>query len=363
MFEPNYRITNNVLTYISRIEQAKALIENSPLVPAWEKQFKNEAMERTVHYGTKIEGNDLTREQAHKILISETDNSQRASLDSGIVARDRDIQELINYRNVVVWIDRQERNYSQELLSEKTFRDLHKVTMKKLIEDRYIGQFRDKQVIIKSVADGSVVFRPPHFLEVPFLIQDFFDWLNYPPTMNIHPIIRAAISHYQLVFIHPFIEGNGRTARAMATLIAYVSNYDFKKFFSLEEYFDRDVEVYYRALLSVQKSQDSDLTFWLEYFCYGLALEIDKIKQKVLRLSQDLKLKQQLGQQVALSERQIILLEILQQQGEITSEEAQQAVPNVSVDTLLRDIKDLIHKGIIAKKGVTKGVRYILKES
>lgn len=363
MFEPNYRITNNILTYISRIEQAKALIENSPLVPAWEKQFRNEAMERTIHYGTKIEGNDLTREQAHQVLISEINNPQRASLDSDVIARDRDIQEVINYRNVSLWIDKQEKNYSQELLSEETFKHLHKITMQKLIEDRYIAQFRDKQVIIKSVSDGSVVFRPPHFLEVPYLVKDFFDWLNYPPTMNIHPILRAAISHYQLVYIHPFIEGNGRTARAMATLITYVSNYDFKKFFSLEEYFDKDVRAYYQALLSVQKSQDSNLTFWLEYFCYGLALEIDKIKQKVLRLSKDLKLKQQLGQQVALSERQIILLEILQKQGEITSEEAQQAIPNVSVDTLLRDMKDLISKGIIAKKGVTKGVRYILKEA
>ena len=363
MFKPNYQITNNLLTYISRIEQAKALIENSPLVPAWENQFRNEAMERTAHYGTKIEGNDLTREQAHQILISDSVNSKRASLDADVIARERDIQELINYRNVVLWIDRQEKNYSQKLLSEETLKILHTLTMEKLIEDKYLGQYRDKQVIIKSVADGSIIFRPPHFLEVPLLTKDFFDWLNYPPTINIHPILKAAISHYQLVFIHPFIEGNGRSARAMATLISYVANYDFKKFFSLEEYFDKDVNAYYQALLSVQKNQDDNLTYWLEYFCYGLALEIDKIKQKVLRLSQDLKLKQQLGQQVALSERQIILLEILQQQGEITSDEAQQAIPNVSVDTLLRDLKDLINKGVIAKKGVTKGVRYILKES
>jgi predicted HTH transcriptional regulator len=110
----------------------------------------------------------------------------------------------------------------------------------------------------------------------------------------------------------------------------------------------------------VQQSDKADLTYFLEYFTYGLAVEIDKVKQKVMKLSQDLKLQRELGQQVALSERQIILLEIMQNQGRITSEDAQKALPQVSVDTILRDIKDLIEKGVVRKHGVTKGVSYEL---
>ena len=93
-----------------------------------------------------------------------------------------------------------------------------------------------------------------------------------------------------------------------------------------------------------------------------MALEIDKIQQQVQKLSKDLKLKKQLGRQVALSERQIIILELFQQQEEITSDDLQAVLPNVSVDTILRDLKDLIAKGVIAKHGVTKGVRYKLVE-
>jgi Fic family protein len=156
------------------------------------------------------------------------------------------------------------------------------------------------------------------------------------------------------------VEGNGRVARAFATLVLYNSGYDFKRFFSLEEYFDSDVEAYYQALLSVQQSDQANLSYWLEYFAYGLALEIDKVKQKVLKLSQDLKIQRELGQQVALSERQIILLEVLQNQGQMTSDDAQKALPNVSVDTILRDLKDLITKGVVQKHGVTKGVSYTL---
>lgn len=362
MFQPNYSITNNLMMYISRIEADRALIENSPLVPAWEMKFRDDALHRTVHFGTKIEGNDLTSEQAKQIVMIDDSNLQTISQKAGIMARDRDIQEVINYRNVVWWIDQQQAINNDKILSEKTLKKIHSLTVNRLIDQSDIGVYRDRQVVVKAVNGSEVAFRPPHSSEIPFLISDFFEWLNEPNTQNIHPVIRAAITHYQIVNIHPFVDGNGRAARALATLVLYLARYDFKKFFSLEQYFDLDIARYYQALLSVQQSGSQDLTYWLEYFCYGLAIEVDKVKQQVLKLSKDLKLKEQLGRQIALSERQIILLEILNHQGQITSEEAQQALPNVSTDTILRDMKDLIKKGVIEKKGVTKGVRYTLVE-
>lgn len=364
MYQPYFAITNNLLTYISNIEAAKAIIDHAALVPAWEAKFRDDALSRTVHFGTKIEGNDLTEDQSNQIVkLEEIADPHTAATTAGIIARERDIQEVINYRNVMKWIDEWEKFVSKPVsLSEDILKTLHRLTTHRIIEEQYVGSFRDKQVVVRSAADGAVAFRPPLAVEIPYYIDDFFLWLNSEEAQRIHPIFRAAITHYQLVFIHPFIEGNGRTARALATLVLYSSGYDFKKFFSIEKYFDDDVERYYQALLSVQQQPNTDLTYWLEYFCYGLALEIDKVKHQVLKLSKDLKLKQQLGEQVALSERQIVLLELLQNQGEITSQDAQKVLPNISVDTILRDIKDLLHKKVIEKKGVTKGVTYTLRE-
>lgn len=363
MYEPSFQITHNLLTYLNRIEAAKALIENAPLVPAWEAKFRDEAMTRTVHYGTKIEGNELTEEQAQQVVrLRNNADAEEVERETGILARQRDIQEVINYRNVISWIDQQDPVISPDLLSVETLKTLHRLTMKELTEKDYLGTYRDKQVIVKSATGGDVVFRPPVSVEVPYLIDDFFSWLNRQQTSQLHPIFRAAITHYQLVYIHPFIEGNGRTGRALATLVLYATDYDFKRFFSLEQYFDKDVAAYYDALLSVQQNEEHDLTYWLEYFCYGLALEIERVKEQVLKLSKDLKLKKELGQQVALSERQVLILELLQNQGEITSKDAQKVLPNVSVDTILRDLKDLMEKGVVDKHGVTKGVTYSLKE-
>ncbi len=363
MFEPNFSITNNLLTYIASIESAKAIIDHSPLVPAWEAKFRDDALSRTVHYGTKIEGNDLTEEQAQQVVrLGTVIDTKEVQQKTGIIARERDVQEVINYRNVVAWIDRQKNPQFKQLINVNTLKTLHRLTVDKVIDEKYIGTYRDKQVIVKSAEGGGVVFRPPVSVEIPYLIDEFFTWLQSREAQRVHPIFLAAITHYQLVYIHPFIEGNGRTARAFATLQLYTQDYDFKRFFSIEKYFDSDVQAYYQALLSVQQSDGHDMTYWLEYFCYGLALEIDKIQQQVLKLSKDLKLKKQLGRQVALSERQIILLELFQQQEIVSSEDAQQVLPQVSVDTILRDIKDLIEKGVIEKQGVTKGVTYRLRE-
>lgn len=363
MFDPKFSITNNLLTYISRIESAKALIDNAPLVPAWEAKFRDDALSRTIHYGTKIEGNDLTQAQAQQVArLEDVVDTQEVLQRTGLIARERDIQEVINYRNVINWIDQQPGTEFARVFNQDTLHTIHRLTIYRLIEDRYAGTFRDTQVVVKSATDGSTVFRPPIAQELPYLIDDFFAWAQTPASATLHPVFRAAISHYQLVYIHPYVEGNGRTARAMATLLLYNLGYDFKKFFSIEQYFDGDVNAYYQALKSVQQAKNNDMTYWLEYFCYGLALEIEKVKAQVTKLSKDLRMKKQLGKQVALSERQIILLELFQQKEEITSDEAQRVLPHVSIDTILRDIKDLIHKGVIRKKGVTKGVRYQLVE-
>ena len=393
MYKPNYSISNNLLKYIGRIEACKEIITNAPLVPAWEARFREEAAVRSVHHGTHLEGNEITKDQIEKLMrldVGQDEEAGQVAQDAGIYARHRDVQEIINYRSVLEWIDTHAadgRGFA--LFTEETLKKLHELVVDKLgpedissssvsliSQPSSISQptsqsanqstfqptnsYRTQQVVVRSVESGEVAFRPPVAIDVPFLIQEFFTWLNSREAQDVHPVIRAGIVHYELVRIHPFIDGNGRTARALALLVLYSEGYDVKRFFSLEEYFDKDVQEYYRAILSVQESETQNMTYWLEYFSYGLAIELDRVKEQVLKLSQDLKLKQKLGTQIALSERQIILLEILQRQGQITTAEANEGLPMVSTDTILRDVKDLIEKGIIMKEGVTKGVVYKL---
>jgi Fic family protein len=352
------------MLYLSRIEVAKALIEHSPIVPAWENRFREDARVRTVFHGTHLEGNDLTREQTeHLFRYQDIVNAQDARNQAGIVAKDHDIQEVINYRSVVEWIGEWRDFIGKEVVySEDMLKSLHALTTQRILPDDQVGQYRKQQVVVRSANTGDIAFRPPVAVEVPYLVEEFLEWLNSAKAREMHSILRAAITHYELVRIHPFVEGNGRTARALAMLVMYSEGYDFKRFFSMEQYFDGDIDAYYQAILSVQQHPENDMTYWLEYFCYGLALELDRVKHQVLKLSKDLQMQARLGKQIALSERQIILIELLQKQKEMTSIDASQALPNVSVDTILRDLKDLLEKGLIKKVGVTKGAKYSLVE-
>ena len=363
MFEPRYMITHQMLRNIGSIDAGREVIEHAALVPSWEAKFRQDALIRSVHYGTRIEGNELSLDQAQKVVVVEGKQAETVGPKAGVMARDRDIQEVINYREVLEWIDKWGQRLERPVaFSEDILKSLHKMTVVRILEDEEAGDYRKVQVAIRNSRTGELTFMPPPAVEVPFAVQEFFHWLNSESGRAHHPILRAGITHYELVRIHPFTDGNGRTARALATLVLYAEGYDVKSFFSLEEYFDRDAMRYYKALASVGDGESMDLTEWLEYFTFGLAAELDRVKTQVLKLSRDMKLRSKLGQQVALSERQIKLIEALNQEGKLTTPEANQVLPDVSPDTVLRDFKDLIEKNVVVKRGRTKGAYYQLRE-
>ncbi|MDP2670868.1 MAG: Fic family protein, partial [bacterium] len=196
------------------------------------------------------------------------------------------------------------------------------------------------------------------------LSRAFFEWLSSEKSIDVHPVLAAGVAHYVLAYIHPFVDGNGRTSRALATMVLFTRGYDIKKFFSLEEYFDRNAKRYYETLQAVsdQKEElvDKDLTVWLEYFCEGLAEELDRVKERVRKLSLDSKLKGRTGQ-IALSERQLKLVEYIESYGSVSNRQWRSLLRDYSDDTILRDLKDLQKKGLIKKKGSTKGAVYTLK--
>lgn len=351
MYSPKYNITNKILKNIGIVEASKEVIENAPLVPSYEKQFQTDAIARTIHHGTHIEGNELNLIQTKKILEGQE-----------VYGRARDIQEVINYRNVMTLLD--ELVYKKGELNLEVLLDIHRTTVDKIVAEEKIGVLRTTQVIIKEEGTDKVVLKPPPFVEVPYLLEDFFVWLNSPEAMEIHPILRAGIVHYVLVAIHPFVEGNGRTVRAYTQLLLMKEGYDIKRFFSLEENFDSDLASYYDALFQVDKESQNivarNLTPWIEYFTEVVAIELSKIKEKVRKLSLDTRLKVKFGEQIALSERQMRLMEYIADQGGAPMTALKKLIPMVSEDTILRDLKGLQEKNIIKKEGSTKSARYVL---
>jgi Fic family protein len=343
MYRPSFSITNKILKNIGDIEAAKEVIEHAPLLPYWEKKFQDEAILRTTHYGTHIEGNELSLTQVEKVFEGES-----------VVARERDVQEVLNYRKVVEFIGKKK----DLAIDEDTILELHKMTVDKILDEQSSGKYREKEVVIKNSITGEVSFRPPRAIEVEWQIKDLVQFIQ--EEHEIHPVLKAGIVHFEFVRVHPFLDGNGRTGRALSMLVLFADGYDIREFFSLEEHFDRNAEEYYKALQSVAIN-NGDVTNWLEYFTLCLAVELSKIKEKIEKISIDTKFKEKLGgQPVMLTDRQLKIIEYIQEVGYLENKVFASLFPDVSEDTALREVQDLVKKGIIVKKGKTKGVKYLM---
>lgn len=349
MYNPKFTITNKILKNIGAIEASREVIDHAPLLPFYEKEFRKDALTRAVHYGTHIEGNELNFTQAEKVMDGQD-----------VAARDRDIQEVLNYRKVMDTIG-ESRSKSQELRIEEEFiRELHKLTVEKILDPEKCGEYRSTQVVVKNSLTGEVTFRPPLPIAVPIQVKEMVEFIN--KSDDIHPVLKSGSIHYELARIHPFVDGNGRVARALSTYILFQEGYDIRKFFSLEEYFDRDAASYYAALQSVGK-REGDLTEWLEYFTQGLAIELSKIKERIEKISIDAGLKEKLGgAPLLLSERQLKIIEYIQKTGYLQNQAFSSLFPMVSEDTVLNEIKVLLKNGIIRKSGKTKGAKYIMNK-
>lgn len=348
MFNPKFTITPNILKSISQIEVAKEIIENSPLIPTFERKFVNETRARVIHYSARIEGNPLELSDAKKIVEGREDE---------VVARVRDIQEIINYRKTMDYIDKKTKAKGAKNITERDILEIHALIMDRILPLEECGIYRDFKIGTKNSHTQEFSYIAPKPGLVKQQVKDFFDWLKSNKAEELHPVLKAGIVHYEIARIHPFSDGSGRTARVLATLSLYFDDYDIKRFFCLEEHYDQNAASYYKALQLVQKA-DGDMTKWLEYFSQGVAIELNKVKEKVQRLSKDQKLRRTVGQ-VALNERQEKIIEFLQEYGRIQNRDWQELFPDVSDDTILRDLKMLQREGVVRKQGVTKRACYV----
>lgn len=345
MFKPNFTITNQILNNLVNIASSREAILNSHLIPKWEVSLRREATIKNAHASTSIEGNPLTIEEVSTLAAGRK-----------VMVTKKDREEVLNYLNVLENIS----SYSLDgKIKENSLLRMHKdLTKETLQHEDYSGRYRDSQVLVVNNNTGEVVFTPPPSEEVPKLIKELLDWLNSPETKIVNDILTAGITHYEFVRIHPFVDGNGRTARALATLILHIRDFDAKRFFALDDYYNSDRRSYYDALKSID--QDSlDLTGWLEYFTEGVLVSISQVKERVLRLSSG-KLKKDKKGQIALTDRQMKVIEHINRKGKITSGYVADMF-GISRQAALKELTKLVDLGVIKLIGTGRGAHYILE--
>ncbi|KPJ73370.1 hypothetical protein AMJ52_03830 [candidate division TA06 bacterium DG_78] len=345
MFKPNFRYTHTIVRVLAKISAGREVILNSPLIPKWEIALRREAIIHSAHSSTSIEGNRLSLEQVTKLAQGRK-----------ITATRKDKQEVLNYLKVLENIAKLIKRSS---IHEKDILKMHRMVTKDTLDNPDdCGVFRKRYVVVGNRLTGEIHFRPPRNEKVPGLVRDLVDWINSEEAKELDPVIEAGIVHYEFVRIHPFVDGNGRTARVLAAWILYKRGFDTKQFFCLDDYYDSDRPAYYKTLQSVNQST-VDLTKWLEYFIEGVNVSVAAVKERVIRLSSERLRKAKKGQ-IALTERQMRIVEFINQNGRITNRDMQKMF-KISDEGALKEVKKLVKLGVLKSQGKGRSLHYVLQ--
>ena len=339
-FNPKFTITNTMTAAITQIERARGFLEAARLSDDWVRDMGNQALIKEAHYTTHIEGTRLTLDQAERLWKGEA--VPEADPD--------DARELLNYRSAFEFVS--ECLDSGDPITEGLIREIHR----KLVEDvrggsAAPGDYRRIQNYVANAATGEVIFTPPSAVEVPIMMSEMVKWLN--SGLEIHPVLISGIAQFQLVHIHPFLDGNGRTSRLLSTLCLYKAGYDFKRLFTISEYYDRDRPTFYKSIQSVREN-GMDMTGWLDYFITGLQTQMVEIKERGEQVIR----RDVLVQKHSLNERQAKALDLLMKKGAIHISEVEEICSGVTRRTLQRDLNNLIELHLVRLKGSARQSNY-----
>jgi Fic family protein len=344
MFKPNFRYTDKIVSDLTHISAARELVLSSPFIPKWEVALRRAAIVHSAHSSTAIEGNRLSLEQ-----VSELAQGRE------VMATRKDKQEVLNYLKVLETVG----NLTDgENITENNLLAIHNALTKDTLDNESdCGAYRNRYVVVANRVTREIIFRPPRNEEVPGLMRNLLDWLNSSSSRTIDPVIEAGIAHYEFVRIHPFVDGNGRTARVLAALILYLRGFDLKQFFCLDDFYDSDRQAYYQALQKVVPGT-LDLTAWLEYFVEGVRISIAAVKDRIVKLSSE-RLRKTTKGQIALTERQMRIIEFINQNGKITNQDMR-AMFKISDRAVLKEITKLTDMKVVKAQGKGRSLFYVL---
>jgi cell filamentation protein, protein adenylyltransferase len=340
---PRFTITHAMTQGLAQIERARGFLEAAQLSESWIRQMNERALLLEAHHTTHIEGTRLTLAEAEQVLSGRPVPTADAD----------DVRELLNYREAFHLVAGHLESGTP--ISEVLIREIHERLVSGVRGGQARpGEYRQAQNYVVNSLTGEVIYTPPPPGDVPDLMRDLVAWLNDPG--DVHPVLVSGIAQFQLVHIHPFLDGNGRTSRLLSTLCLYRSGYDFKRLFTISEYYDRDRPAFYAALRSVRES-GMDLTGWLDYFVAGLAAQLEEVKERgkqAIRLDM-------LARDHALNERQTAAVRLALQAGGLSIQDFQELYPGLSRRTLQRDLRRLIDLQLFVAEGATNRLVYRLR--
>ena len=315
---PPYQITSLVLKLITSISEKIGEV-NASLLDRPSPKLRKQNRIKTIHSSLKIEGNTLTEEQITALLENRR-----------VIGPKKDVLEVLNAIKIY------ENLHEYKPSDQKSFLKAHRSLMEGLIESR--GKYRNQSVGI--VKGSKVEHLAPPYENVPHLMKDLFDYLKKSDEIEL---IKSCVFHYEMEFIHPFLDGNGRMGRLWQTLIL-MEKYPLFEFLPFETLISNDQEKYYKALAESDKSGTS--TKFIEYMLNIIDVSINELLNFNNR---------------TLNETNRLEYFVSLNKSEFTRKDYMDVFKDISSATASRDLKKGTELGLFEKFGEKNKTMYRLK--
>ncbi len=311
-FNPNFTINIKIANALMRIESIKEKVKDLPITPALLKTLRETAKLQSTHYSTQIEGNRLTQKEVKQVIKDK----------EHFAGRVRDEKEVKGYYLAFEWLEKNLNNS----LNENLIKKIHSLVLGEGRTKTKPTTYRDGQNVISDSSNGAIVYMPPEAKDVSALMLELVEWLNDESTEDFPYPIKAAIAHYQFATIHPYYDGNERTARLLTTFILHQGGYGLKGIYSLEEYYANNLAKYYEAISIgdhhnyYEGRAESDITKWVEYFILGMVEAFESVARNAEKLATE-KIEDKSDYLRKLNPKQRKVLTLFEDKNEITSKD------------------------------------------
>ena len=315
---------------------------------AEKKYYLSSSLMEEAIYSSKMEGASTTRIVAKDMLRKKKSPQNKSQ------------QMIANNYNTIQYIV----EHKDEPLTEETLLHIHRLMTEKTMDNSEdTGRFRtNDKVVVADMVEGDIIYTPPSFQEIPEFVESLCDFFNNDnPRTFIHPIIRGIIVHFMLAFMHPFADGNGRTARALFYWYMLKEKYWLTEYMSISRVIAKSKPSYEKSFRYVE-NDGNDIGYFVAYNLRALDISFQQLTDYIQRKQREKKAATSFMIAGNINYRQAMILQRLKEEPNtiMTVKDVQEQF-SVSSMTARKDLSDLVQQGYLTEIAINKVTRGYIK--
>lgn len=316
---------------------------------AEKKYYLSSSLMEEAIYSSKMEGASTTRIIAKDMLRKKKSPQNKSQ------------KMIVNNYNTIQYIV----EHKDEPLTEELLLTIHRLMTEKTLDNpEDAGHFRtNDNVVVADMVEGDVIYTPPSFQEIPEFVESLCDFFNNDnPRTFIHPIIRGIIVHFMLAFMHPFVDGNGRTARALFYWYMLKEGYKLTEYMSISRVIAKSKSSYEKAFRYVE-NDGNDMGYFVAYNLGALEKSFHQLRDYIQRKRREKRAASSFMMAGNINQRQALVLQRLKEEPDtiFTVKDVQDQF-SVSSMTARKDLSDLVQQGYLTEIALNKVTRGYIKK-